>query len=157
MRGRTTLAVVVLGVALVGCSSSGEEPDAAAPHGAQGSSAPAGGGSAPPATTSPADLPGVPALRQERGIVDQLQIDACPTRAGRRRVTGEVTNAGRHPRDLVVVVNWTNDAYDVLARGVAVVEDVAPGATRTWRLGADVEGDVTTCTPSARAGQLRAG
>lgn len=149
---RAALATVLLGLVLSGCSS-----DTAA-SGAEGDGKPdraADSGAAHALTTSPPRLPAVPALKGGRGIVDQLRLDECPTAAGPTRASGEVTNPTDTVGDVVVVLSWTNHTYDVLGRGVAVVKGLAPGATEQWSVEADLGEGVTTCTPSARVGELR--
>lgn len=133
---------LVPGLLLAGCSGDGSDDDDAGAPGAS-SSAPA---SVDPDKVSPSDLPEVPAVRGAKGALDDVEFGDCATDAGEQQVTGTVTNSTRKQRDYAITVSWTNDASDVLARGVAVVDAVAVGASEDFELGADVPDAATTCT-----------
>lgn len=70
--------------------------------------------------------------------------------------SGQATNSTAQTLDLVLVVDWATTSSDVVARGIAVLKAVAPGATVPWSSKAqlDYQGPVN-CIPSAQAGKLK--
>ncbi len=134
---------------LAACSGDDSEPDGDG-AGAKATE-PA---SVDPGKVSPTDLPEVPQMRQAKGALDDVEFGDCETGAGEQEVTGTVTNSTRKARDYAITVSWTNDESDVLARGVAVIEDVEGGERATFDLLADVPEAATTCTFFVQRGNV---
>ncbi|GAB3072033.1 FxLYD domain-containing protein [Nocardioides zeae] len=99
---------------------------------------------------SPADLPPAPVLEGGTGARGDLAGAECDVATGPRSVAGELTNSGGTAADYAVVVSWTTATSDVVARGVATVEDLAPGASRTVEVTAEVPAGATACTVNVR-------
>ncbi|MDQ1105614.1 FxLYD domain-containing protein [Nocardioides zeae] len=99
---------------------------------------------------SPADLPTAPVLEGGTGARGDLAAAECDAAAGVQAVAGELTNSGDAAADYVVVVSWTTATSDVVARGVATVEDLAPGAARSVEVTAEVPSGATACTVNVR-------
>ncbi len=137
-------------VLLTGCSGddsgSGDKADA-------GPSASATG-PVDPGDVAPADLPEVPAVRRAEAALDDVELTGCSTDAGEQQVTGTVTNSTGKSRDYAITVSWTDDDSVVLARGVAVVQDVEGGGTAEFELGADVPEAATICTFFVQRGRV---
>ncbi|MDP3893465.1 hypothetical protein, partial [Nocardioides sp.] len=105
--------------------------------------------------TSPDELPMVPSLRQPQGAVADLSHGDCGIESGQQQVTGTVENTAPRPRDFVITMNWTTDSFDVVGRGVAVLEDVDPGAAVPWEISAFVADGAAQCVPNVQRGVLR--
>jgi ABC-type glycerol-3-phosphate transport system substrate-binding protein len=153
---KTTLvacATLVIALALGACS--GDDEPTSAPSPAAGSS------SAPPATEgviSPADLPAEPAFdNRAQGVISDVTVESCDTEPGDVTARGTAKNSGKFPRDVAVVMSWTvGSVGDVVARGVAEVEDLEPGESAEWTIETTLPGSTTAaCVPSAQAGQLK--
>lgn len=104
---------------------------------------------------SPDELPRVPQLRQAQGAVADLDHEDCETGAGQQQVTGTVENTAPRSRDFVITMNWTNRSFDVVGRGVAVLEDVEPGVAIPWEISANVADGASRCVPNVLRGVLR--
>ena len=150
MHLRTHAALLGAGLALVLTACSGD--DAEAPTATATAAAVE---SADPARVSPADLPTAPALKEEKGAVNDVSFGACSAEAGEQTVSAEVTGSGERPRDYAVTVSWINEDFDVLGRAVEVVEDLEPGASRTVELAAEVPQGAAQCTFHVVRGTLR--
>lgn len=138
----TTVVVTSL-LGLVGCSGDSDEE----PKGSGSSDAAASpSGSVDPGKVSPTDLPTEPAVKGEVGAVQDSTFGDCATDAGKQSVSGSLTSSAKKPQDYVVTVSWVNDTSDVLARGVVVVRDLAPGASKKFTIDADVPKGAATCT-----------
>lgn len=128
---------------LAGCSGdSDKEPKGSGSSGAAASPT----GSVDPDKVSPTDLPTEPAVKDEAGAVQDATFGDCSTDAGKQTVTGSLTSSAKKSQDYVVTVSWVNDTSDVLARGVVVVKDLAPGASKKFTIDADVPKGAATCT-----------
>lgn len=66
-------------------------------------------------------------------------------------MTASLTNSADAARDYVIVVSWTTDTSDVLARGVATVDEVAPGDSADVTVSAQVPDGAATCTFNVQA------
>lgn len=99
---------------------------------------------------SPADLPTAPVLEGGTGARADLAGADCATAAGEQSVTGELTNPGDGPADYVVVVSWTTDTSDVVARGVTTVEGLEPGTGRSVTVAAEVPEGASACSVNVR-------
>ncbi len=134
-------------VAVSGCSGDDDTPK-------KESQDPKASAAVDPSRVSPEDLPEAPELRKAKGAVADASFGECATTAGRQEVAGTVTNGGKKAADYVVTVSWINDTSDVLARGVGVVKDLAPGAEREVTLSAKVPEGISTCTFHVLRGNL---
>lgn len=99
-----------------------------------------------PSRVSPTELPEVPDLSDGTGAIADASFGPCGVTAGEQRVTGTVTNSTTEAVRYVVTVSWVNGTSDVLARGVAQLKNVAPGAEKEFKVAAQVPDGVTTCT-----------
>ncbi|WP_028655179.1 FxLYD domain-containing protein [Nocardioides sp. J54] len=108
-----------------------------------------------PSRVSPTDLPEVPELKGSKGAVADASFGQCTAAPGEQKVSGTVTNSTRQATDYVVTVSWINETYDVLARGVAVLEDLAAGASEDFEVSASVPEDADTCTFHVARGEVR--
>jgi hypothetical protein len=107
-----------------------------------------------PGNVSPPNLPKVPIVRNERGAIKDLTLAECETDAGDQTVSGEVTSSAKFPADYLVTVSWTTSAGDVMGRGFAVLQDVAPGATESFEISAKVKEGATQCVKGASFGRI---
>lgn len=106
------------------------------------------------ASVSPEDLPEIPQLDDAEGIVADTEMAQCSTTSP-LTADGTVTNSATDAADVVVVVNWTNDRGDVMARGVVTIEDIAGGESVDWAVdGEGVDAGDLTCTLNVRRGTL---
>ncbi len=145
--GLATSAVLVLS----GCSGSSSDP---APTANPTSTTAGTGGAGAGTGVSPTDLPTTPGLKNPQGAVVDVSYGTCATAAGTRKLSGTIKNSTSKSADFVITMSWTNATYDVLGRGVAVVEDVAAGKTKKWSMSAKVASGATTCTPNVLRGTL---
>lgn len=139
-------ALVLLG-AVTGCT--GEPTDGDDIASADGTSAAAEESATAESSAdgvSPADLPSVPELADAVGARGDVTFGACATTPGDAVVTFSITNSAAEARTYSVVVSWTSSASDVLARGVALVEDVEPAETLESEVTATVPDGATSCT-----------
>lgn len=132
-------AALVLALGLAACSGEDDKDDA---DGTGGESTVA----VDPSRVSPSDLPEVPEVKKGQGAISDTTFGECATDAGRQRVTGTVENSTTSKADYVVTVSWINETSDVLARGVAVVEDLGAGASSEIEVSAEVPEGVSNCT-----------
>lgn len=143
--------VVAPVLALTACSDDGGDTGGGAGSGtASGTSGSSDGSALPAFAVGP------------QGVVDDLTVASCDTGPGAVTASGTIDNSGKFARDLVVVITWVAPGSSrVLARGVATVEDVAPGASGQWTTDAELadgeggsDGEAVACAPAAYAGQL---
>lgn len=149
-----TLALVTA-LALTGCSGGSDDADTDAgtpdASGSPSSSATEG------QILSPEDLPEVPEFDNEaRGVFSDVQVEDCSVGPGEVEANGTAENTGNFARDIVVVMNWAVTATgDVVARGVATLEDLEPGESADWEVSGEFDVDEPVgCVPTALAGQL---
>lgn len=146
------LLVLLLAVSLGGCSDDDAEPSAT-PSSSAAPESPATEG-----VISPRDLPDDPEFTNKaQGVISDVEVETCDTEPGEVEASGTATNSGKFARDVVVVVSWTVGATgDVVAKGIAAVEDLEPGDSGDWTVTATVPGSTTAaCVPTALAGQLK--
>lgn len=135
--GLSALAIVVLGCSGTPTPDVSTSPAAIAPQ-----------------EVSPADLPAVPELGEPVGVRNDVEIDDCRTDAP-LTASGTVTNTADQESDIVIVVNWATDRGDVLARGIASIEDVEPGGTADWTASSEEKPSAAVeCVISAQRGTL---
>jgi len=140
----SALAVLTLGA----CSD--DEPTTAEPKGDSTSEA-----TVDPSRVSPEDLPEVPEMRRSKGAVADASFGECTAAEGTQAVTGTITNPTSESKDYVVTVSWINDTYDVLARGVAAVDDLPAGGEREIEVSATVPAGAESCTFHVARGELK--
>ncbi len=143
-------------VSLAACSDDGDDGGGGGGGGDAAASDSPTSDATTPTTISPPDLPAEPTVEQSQGAADDVtwsQAD-CATAAGDQSTEGTVENPTRAPVDYAITVNWTNDTFDVLGRGVAVVRDVAPGKTVEWSVDAEVADGATQCVPKVERGTV---
>lgn len=100
---------------------------------------------------APGDLATIPALEGAVGAREDVTFGDCSTDPGEVTVTASLTNSADAARDYVIVVSWTTDTSDVLARGVATVDEVAPGDSADVTVSAQVPDGAATCTFNVQA------
>lgn len=89
------------------------------------------------------------------GILADVQVDACPTKAGKVRAKGTVTNTADESRDIVITVSWNApDTTDPTMRLVWTSTEVPAGATKKWSVSGDLPSDAGRCIIGARAGTI---
>lgn len=134
-----------LGLALVGCSGSGD-------------ATPSPTGSAAKATVneagiSPKDLATPPALKAVEGArKDFTMAGRCDTKLGDQKVTGTLKSSATEPRDYVIVVNWVHGS-DVMGRAVKLLEKVQPGQEVKVELTTKLTKAADGCTVNVTRGQ----
>jgi hypothetical protein len=105
-----------------------------------------------------ADLAEVPTFAVgPTGVAADVTPDDCQSAVGPVTASGTASNSGKFARDLVVVVTWVvPGATSVpVARELAEIDDVAPGARSPWSVTGDVPpGPAVACVVTAYAGQL---
>jgi hypothetical protein len=149
------LAAVALAAALTACSGDDEEPNAdKSPSGSGPASAPA---SVDPSNVSPQNLPTVPEVKGAQGAISDLTLGDCATEAGQQTVSGEITSSAKKAADYLVTLSWTTSDSDVMGRGFAVLQDVAPGATETFEIQAKVAKGASLCVPGVVYGTIAPG
>lgn len=107
-------------------------------------------------TTSPQDLPEVPQIEDFAGALKDVTLGACPTEKGSNTVEGSVENPTDDEQDYVITISWITARSDVVARGVATVEDLAAGESEKWTVkgSAIAEEGRYTCTTQVQRGEL---
>lgn len=135
------LAAGVMAVALTGCTDDGDgTPDG------EGSATTGASESVDPANVSPENLPDIPALKKERGgAIKDLELGECATDKGKQEVSGTITSSLEKQADYLVTVSWTTSSGDVMGRGFALLENVAPGASEDFTIEAKVADGATQC------------
>jgi hypothetical protein len=106
---------------------------------------------------SPADLTELPKLKQEKGIVADVEMENCDVDKGKVRANGTAKNTANKARDLVVAVSWAaTTGGDVVAREVAELKNVAPGKAEKWSVDSSLNSaDGIQCVLTATAGELK--
>ena len=150
------LAALALAAALSACSGDGEEPSAEKSPSAS-DPASVDPASVDPSDVSPDNLPEVPEVQGARGAIGDLTLGDCETEAGQRTVTGEITSSAKKSADYLVTLSWTTSDSDVMGRGFAVLEDVAPGATEAFEIRAKVAKGASLCVPGVVYGTIAPG
>lgn len=107
-------------------------------------------------TTSPQDLPEVPQIEDFEGALKDVKLGACPTEQGSNTVKGSVTNSTDEEQDYVITISWITSRSDVVARGVATIEDLGAGDSKDWTIkGSPIaEEGRYTCTTQVQRGEL---
>ncbi len=142
------LAALTLAATLTACSGDDEEPSA---ENSPSASDPA---SVDPSNVSPDDLPTIPEVRGAQGAIGALALGDCETEAGKQTVTGEITSPAKKSADYLVTLSWTTSDSDVMGRGFAVLQDVAPGATEEFEIQAKIAKGATLCVPGVVYGTI---
>lgn len=107
-------------------------------------------------TTSPQDLPEVPQIEDFEGALKDVTLGACPTEQGANTVEGSVENSTDEEQDYVITISWITSRSDVVARGVATIEDLGAGDSEDWTIeGSPIaEAGRYTCTTQVQRGEL---
>ena len=147
------LAALALTATLSACSGDDEEPSAEKTPSASDSSS-ADPGNVDPGNVSPGNLPKVPKVQGAQGAIGALTLGDCETEAGTQTVTGEITSSAKKSADYLVTLSWTTSDSDVMGRGFAVLQDVAPGATEAFEIQAKVAKGASLCVPGVVYGTI---
>jgi hypothetical protein len=102
-------------------------------------------------------LPDMPKFDgKSTGVVKDLVVKTCDTESGTVTASGTIKNSGKEAKDLAVVMNWAvTTGGDVVARAVATVKGVEPGATEDWKVETKLSAkDTVQCVPTALRGTL---
>jgi hypothetical protein len=150
------LAALALTATLSACSGDDEEPSAEKTPSASDSSS-VDPSSVDPGNVSPGNLPKVPEVQGAQGAINALTLGDCETEAGKQTVTGEITSSAKKSADYLVTLSWTTSDSDVMGRGFAVLQDVAPGATEAFEIQAKVAKGATLCVPGVVYGTIAPG
>ena len=67
---------------------------------------------------------------------------------------GRVTNSGETAADYVITINWVDDNTDLRGQAVAVIENLAPGASEDWSATGNLLDGATQCLPATFKGEL---
>ena len=142
------VAALALAAALTACSGDDDEPsaDKSPPSSASAS--------VDPGNVSPDNLPTVPEVKGAKGAIDALTLGECETEAGQQTVSGEITSSAKKSADFLVTLSWTTSTSDVMGRGIAVLQDVAPGATEGFEIEAKVAEGAKLCVPGVVYGTI---
>jgi hypothetical protein len=108
-----------------------------------------------PSRVSPTDLPTPPAIKDAKGDVKDLTLGECKTDAGDQTVTGELTSTLDSAQDFLVTISWTTATGDVMGRGFAVIQDLAPGKTGKFEIKAKVAAGATQCVKGVEYGTIK--
>jgi hypothetical protein len=146
------LFTVVLAVSAAGCSgdsNKNKDKDATPSK----SASPSDSESVNPDNVSPPLKP-VPTVKGEKGDIDALTMGECDTAAGAQSIAGKITSSAKKPVDYLVTVSWTTAGGDVMGRGFKVLDNVAPGATKSFKIKAKVAEGATQCVKGVAYGQI---
>lgn len=102
----------------------------------------------------PGDLPYIPELANSEPVASDASYEKCGLGGGSQTVTGTIANSAATAKDFVITINWTDDALELRGQGVAVVEDLAPGASADWSVTGQLLDGATQCVPSFFRGDL---
>ncbi|MGN6696349.1 MAG: hypothetical protein ACTHN0_19380 [Aquihabitans sp.] len=110
-------------------------------------------------TTAPAAAPErgeIPELEDARGAYRSLDVSSCERGPGAVDASGTFTNESKKRRDVVVVVSWVSPKGNgVLARDVAVLQDLGPGKSAGWKVAGRVRSKTkATCAFTVTSGTL---
>lgn len=108
-----------------------------------------------PSRVSPTDLPTPPVVKNSQGDVKDLTLGECKTDAGEQTVSGQLTSSLSQTADFLVTVSWTTASGDVMGRGFAVVQDLAPGKTEKFQITAKVAAGATQCVKGVEYGTIK--
>lgn len=91
------------------------------------------------------------------GIIKDVAVESCDLEEGTVRAAGTATNSAQNAQDIVVSISWAvPTTSDVVARGIAILEDVKAGETLNWDVEAELGSSQTVaCVPTALRGTLR--
>lgn len=108
-----------------------------------------------PSRVSPTDLPTPPVVKDAQGDVKDLTLGECKTEEGAQTVAGELTSSLDSTQDFLVTVSWTTASGDVMGRGFAVIQDLAPGKTEKFEIKAKVAAGATQCVKGVEYGTIK--
>ncbi len=135
-----------------GCSGDDTPSDSSSEtSGAAASAAPTEG--VDPAKVSP-KLKKLPVVKKAKGGIRDLELGKCATDAGSQTVKGTITSSAKKSADYLVTVSWTTGAGDVMGRGFAVMQDVAPGDSVDFSITAKIKDGATRCVPGVTYGAI---
>lgn len=106
-----------------------------------------------PAKVSP-KLKKLPTVKKAKGGIRDLELGKCATEAGSQTVKGTITSSAKKAADYLVTVSWTTGAGDVMGRGFAVMQDVAPGDSVDFSITAKIKRGATRCVPGVTYGVI---
>ncbi len=91
------------------------------------------------------------------GIIADVAVESCDTEPGSVVANGTATNSANKPQDIVVSISWSvTTTNDVVARGIATLEDVPAGDTVDWDVEAELKStESVACVTTALRGTLR--
>ncbi len=145
---RAGIVAVTVATLLSGCGLFGDGKDSA-------DAKPSASASIDPDRTSPSDLPEVPQIKDFEGAVKDVKVGECPTAKGDNKVSGSVKNSTDAAQDYVITISWITSRSDVVARGVATVEDLPAGESKKWAVTGELaKSGAYTCTTQVQRGQL---
>lgn len=156
--GQAALAVAMVGL-LSGCTGSDEAPAASSPA------------TSPPPESSPVVSPPTveelqageiqqpPALEEGwEGILTDVTLVSCPTKAGQVTAEGTVLNSADEVRDISILISWNApDSTDSLLQIAVTEEGVPAGETVSWTASGELPSDAGQCVVLARSGKLAQG
>lgn len=102
----------------------------------------------------PGDLPYIPELTDPVPVAPDATYEKCELGGGPQTVTGTIKNTADGAKDFVITINWVDDELELRGQGVAVVEDLAPGASTDWSATGQLLDGATQCVPSFFRGDL---
>jgi hypothetical protein len=146
------LCTVVVAATAAGCSGdSGKDKDKDASP--SKSASPTDSESVNPDNVSP-PLKAVPTVKGEKGDIDALTMGECDTASGAQSIAGKIKSSANKKVDYLVTVSWTTAGGDVMGRGFKVLENVAPGETKSFKIKAKVADGATQCVKGVAYGQV---
>ncbi|HSV41514.1 MAG TPA: FxLYD domain-containing protein [Nocardioidaceae bacterium] len=102
----------------------------------------------------PGELPFIPELAESVPAAKDMTMGSCALEEGAQTVEGRVTNSGSAAADYVITISWVDDALELRGKGVAVIEDLAPGESEDWSATGQVLDGATQCIPATFRGEL---
>ncbi len=144
------LCTAVLAFSAAGCSGDKDKDPKASPS---KDASPSESESVDPGNVSP-PLKDVPVVKAEKGDIDALTMGECDTAAGQQSIAGKITSSANKRVDYLVTVSWTTAGGDVMGRGFKVLDNVAPGETKSFKIKAKVADGATQCVKGVSYGQI---